>query len=121
MRLTISTDMHNVGREDRLVRGAVALSLLLIGAFVVLASGALGATSILFGALVGYFLLTAALGWDPLYAKPGIDTRTDAERLEHVVDEHVIDEYLLDEHVIDLRQRIAAGPDPANDVSTSER
>ena len=77
---------RTVGREDRLVRAAVALSLLLIGAFVVLASGGPGASSLIFGALLAYFLLTAALGWDPLYARAGIDTRTEAEAGDYVVD-----------------------------------
>ncbi len=70
---------RNVGREDRIVRACVALSLLLVAGFTVLLSGSLGAFSLLLVMLLGYFVGTAAIGWDPLYAWGGIDTRTDAE------------------------------------------
>jgi len=116
MRLTISAETRNIGREDRLVRGAVALSLLLIGAFIIVASGGLGAISILFGAPLAYFLLTAALGWDPLYARSGIDTRTDAELAEYAVDEHAVDEYLIDEYVVDLRDGSWPDRTPVSDA-----
>jgi hypothetical protein len=104
MRFIIRAEDRNIGREDRLVRGAVALSLLLIGAFVVLASGGFRGISIVFGALLAYFLVSAALGWDPLYARSGIDTRTDAELAELVGDGHALDDFAIDEYVVDLRE-----------------
>jgi hypothetical protein len=70
---------RNVGREDRLVRGCIALSMLLLGGFAVALSGGLGVFSVALVVLLGYFAATAAVGWDPLYAWGGIDTRTDAE------------------------------------------
>lgn len=68
---------RNVGREDRVVRACVALSLLLMGGFAVAASGAFEAATIGFAILAGYFVLTAAVGWDPLYAWQRIDTHVD--------------------------------------------
>lgn len=73
----------NVGREDRLVRACVALSLLLLGGFAVLAAGQLTPVVIGFGVGLGYFALTAAVAWDPLYARLGIDTRPE---VPHAVD-----------------------------------
>lgn len=68
---------RNVGREDRVVRACVALSLLLMGGFAVAASGAFEAATIGFAILAGYFVVTAAVGWDPLYAWQRIDTHID--------------------------------------------
>jgi hypothetical protein len=70
---------RNVGREDRLVRGCIALAMLLLGGFAVALSGELGPFSILLVLMLGYFAGTAVVGWDPLYTWGGIDTRTDAE------------------------------------------
>jgi hypothetical protein len=70
---------RNVGREDRLVRGCIALAMLLLGGFAVALSGQLGLFTIVLVAMLGYFAGTAAVGWDPLYTWGGIDTRTDAE------------------------------------------
>ena len=66
---------RNVGREDRLVRACVALSLMLLGGFAALTAGRFSA--IVLGFVVGfaYFALTAALAWDPFYASQRIDTR----------------------------------------------
>jgi hypothetical protein len=66
---------RTVGREDRLVRSGIALSLAIMAGFGVAASGSVGIAVVLFAALGAYFLLTAAMGWDPLYARMGIDTR----------------------------------------------
>jgi hypothetical protein len=66
---------RNMGREDRLVRGGITLSLALMGGFAVLASGAVGAGAVTFAVLGAYLLLTATLGWDPAYARIGMDTR----------------------------------------------
>ncbi|HEX6888059.1 MAG TPA: YgaP-like transmembrane domain, partial [Candidatus Nanopelagicales bacterium] len=71
--------VRTVGREDRLVRACVALSLLLLGGFALLLSGELGVISLLFVVLLGYFAGTAAVGWDPIYARTGIDTRSHRE------------------------------------------
>lgn len=68
-----------VGREDRLVRASVALSLALMAIFAVLASGGVGVVTVLFVALGGYLVFTAVRGWDPLYLRFGIDTRTTAQ------------------------------------------
>ena len=68
-----------VGREDRLVRGCIALSLLLLVGFVVVLSGDSGPVGLALGALGLHFTVTAALGRDPFYAHFGIDTRTEAE------------------------------------------
>lgn len=67
-----------VGREDRLVRGCIAFSLVLLAGFAVLAGGlSLGA----FGLLLpgGYFAITAITAWDPAYERLNIDTRSDDE------------------------------------------
>lgn len=70
---------HTVGREDRLVRGCVALSLALMAVFAVLASGGIGLVALAFVALAGFFGFTAATGWDPWYIRFGIDTRATAQ------------------------------------------
>ena len=64
-----------VGREDRLVRGAITFSLVLLGSFAILGSGRFGIVAGLFGVVALYFAVTAALGRDPFYAHFGIDTR----------------------------------------------
>jgi hypothetical protein len=76
---------RNVGREDRVVRACVALSLVLMGGFAVAASGGFEAATVGFAVLAGYFVLTAALGWDPLYAWQRMDTH--ADRPEPVPDD----------------------------------
>lgn len=68
---------RNIGREDRLIRACVALSLLLMGGFAVAASGGFGAATIGFAILGGYFVLTAGVGWDPLYARLQMDTHAE--------------------------------------------
>lgn len=75
MNVALPSLRHNAGREDRLVRACVALSLLLLGGFAVLAAAQVTPIVVAFGVGVGYFTLTAALAWDPLYARLGIDTR----------------------------------------------
>lgn len=74
--MKISNDRHdaNLGREDRLVRGCVALSLALLGLFTVLASGHITFVLVGFVALTTYVAWTAFTGWDPLYARLGVDT-----------------------------------------------
>lgn len=79
MRIPFIQGPGTVGREDRLVRGSIALSLLLLAGFAVAMSGDLTAISILVLVGGGYFSVTAALGHDPFYAHAGIDTRADAE------------------------------------------
>ncbi len=68
-----------VGREDRLARAGIALSLLLMAAFAWLASGGAGVITGLFGILGGYFVITALLARDPIYTAFEVDTRSDAE------------------------------------------
>ena len=78
MRIPFIHGAGRVGREDRLVRGCIALSFLLLVGFAVVMSGESSAISIVFVALGLYFALTAALGRDPFYAHFDIDTRRDA-------------------------------------------
>jgi hypothetical protein len=80
--LQTSVTASNVGREDRLVRGCIALSLILLGGFTLIGASHLSLITVAFLVLGGYFALTAALGSDPGYQKAGIDTRTDAELAE---------------------------------------
>jgi hypothetical protein len=79
MRISVVPHRRTVGREDRLVRSCVALSLLLLGGFALATSGAIGVITVGFALGAAYFALTAVLGWDPIYARTGIDTRTGAE------------------------------------------
>lgn len=76
-----------VGREDRLVRGCIALSLILLAGFALAMSGQSNAFTIVF--LVGglYFAVTAALGRDPFYTHFGVDTRSSAH-LDAVPEDH---------------------------------
>jgi hypothetical protein len=89
------------GREDRLVRGCIALSFLLLAGFAVVMSGQFSVTTTLFVVLGLYFTLTAAVGRDPFYAHLDIDTRRDAPR------EPAPQEYPtwppLQDRVVDLR------------------
>lgn len=80
------TGEPTVGREDRLVRAGIALSLLLMGGFGTV-SGGVGVISTLFVILGGYFAVTAALGRDPIYAHFGFDThaRDEATPVSHTV------------------------------------
>ena len=78
MRIPFIHGPGRVGREDRLVRGCIALSFLLLAGFAVVMSGQSSVITIVFVVLGLYFTLTAALGRDPLYAHFDIDTRTDA-------------------------------------------
>ncbi len=75
-----------VGREDRLVRAGIALSLLLMAGFSIF-SGGVGIISVIFALLGTYFVVTAALGRDPIYAHFGVDThaRHEAAAVRHTV------------------------------------
>ena len=79
MHIPFVQDPTTIGREDRLVRGCVALSLLLLGGFSILTSGGVALVPLVFLALAGYFTATSLTGRDPVYTVTGIDTRTDAE------------------------------------------
>ncbi len=76
----------HIGREDRLARAGIALSLLLMAVFAVASSGAVGAISLIFGILGGYFALTAALGRDPIYTFFGVDTHSAHDARRSVID-----------------------------------
>jgi hypothetical protein len=78
MRIRFIHGPGRVGREDRLVRGCIALSFLLLAGFAVVMSGQSSVIGILFVVLGLFFTLTAAVGRDPFYAHFDIDTRTDA-------------------------------------------
>ncbi len=79
MRIPFIHAPGTVGREDRLVRACIALSLLLLTGFAAFASGQLSLISIAFLVLGAYFSATAVLGRDPFYAHFAMDTRSDAE------------------------------------------
>ena len=79
MRIPFIHGPGTVGREDRLVRGCIALSLLLLVGFVLVLSGEPGVVGWIFGVLALYFSATAVVGRDPLYAHFAIDTRRDDE------------------------------------------
>ena len=66
MRIPFIHGPGRVGREDRLVRGCIALSFLLLAGFAVVMSGQSSVISIVFVVLGLYFTLTAALGRDPV-------------------------------------------------------
>ncbi|UUY04258.1 DUF2892 domain-containing protein [Svornostia abyssi] len=64
--------MHrNMGTADRVVRAAVAAPLLLVLALVVANSTLIGVALV---TLAGVMLLTAAVGFCPLYVPLGFDT-----------------------------------------------
>lgn len=79
MRIPFTHGPGTVGREDRLVRGCIALSFLLLAGFAVVMSGQSSVISIGFAVLGVYFALTATLGRDPFYAHFDIDTRAGAQ------------------------------------------
>lgn len=66
---------HTVGREDRFIRGGLALSLLLMSLFGATAAQGPVIGALLFALLGIYIAATAVLGWDPLYTRFGMDTR----------------------------------------------
>lgn len=80
MRIPFTHLAATVGREDRLVRGCVAMSLLLMASFPVMASRGLNPITVGFVGLVLYFAVTAVSGRDPLYVHFGIDTLTEGDR-----------------------------------------
>ena len=82
MRIPRSLVATNVGREDRLVRGCIALSLMALGGFSMVGAPQVSLVSILFLMLGLYFAVTAAFASDPGYGFAGIDTRTDIELAE---------------------------------------
>ncbi len=68
-------DRRNVGREDRLVRAAIALSLVLMGLFTLAASGRPSVVVVGFALLATYFAVTAITARDPLYDRLDVTTR----------------------------------------------
>ncbi len=67
----------NVGRADRLIRVALALSLLMLGSFSIAMASGSTFSGVAFCLAALYAVTTAALGSDPVYAKAEIDTRED--------------------------------------------
>lgn len=61
------------------MRACVALSLLLLGGFALVTSGSPSVAAVGFAVFACYSAGTAALGRDPLYARLGMDTRSQAE------------------------------------------
>ena len=116
MRIPFIHGAGRVGREDRLVRGCIALSFLLLAGFAVVMSGESSVISIVFVVLGLYFTVTAALGRDPFYAHFDIDTRTDAPHATepHEPEPHVYEPWPpLQHRVVDLRDSdtdLNAGP-----------
>jgi hypothetical protein len=111
MRIPFFHGAGRVGREDRLVRGCIALSFLLLAGFAVVMSGESSAISIVFVVLGLYFTVTAALGRDPFYAHFDIDTRRDAP---HATEPQAYEPWPpLQHRVVDLRDSdtdLNAGP-----------
>jgi hypothetical protein len=111
MRIPFTHGPGTVGREDRLVRGCIALSFLLLAGFAVVMSGQSSVITIIFVVLGLYFTLTAALGRDPLYAHFDIDTRRDAP---HATEPPVYEPWPPLQHTwVDLRDSgtdLNAGP-----------
>ena len=110
-----------VGREDRIVRGAIAFSLLLLASFPVLASRDLTPITIGFMGLVLYFAVTAALGRDPLYAHFGIDTSGDQGSQPPAGDFHTEagPDPVVDFRVVDVRDsNESPTPEPRPDQVT---
>jgi hypothetical protein len=106
MRIPFIHGAGRVGREDRLVRGCIALSFLLLAGFAVVMSGETSVIGIVFVVLGLYFSVTAALGRDPFYAHFDIDTRTDAPHATepHEPEPHVYEPWPpLQHRVVDLR------------------
>ena len=105
MRIPFIHGAGRVGREDRLVRGCIALSFLLLAGFAMVMSGQYSVISIVFVVLGMYFTLTAAVGRDPFYAHFDIDTRTDAP---HVTEPQEFEPWPpLQHHWVDLRDSTA--------------
>ncbi|MGV1005610.1 MAG: YgaP family membrane protein [Candidatus Nanopelagicales bacterium] len=69
----------NLGREDRLVRACVALSLLLMSAFGLLGGFRITFIALVFGLAGLYAAVTAFTGRDALYRRFGIDSRSEDE------------------------------------------
>jgi hypothetical protein len=117
MRIPFIHGAGRVGREDRLVRGCIALSFLLLAGFAVVMSGESSVISIVFVVLGLYFTVTAALGRDPFYAHFDIDTRRDAphETEPQVYEPQVYEPWPpLQHRVVDLRDSdtdVNAGPE----------
>jgi hypothetical protein len=111
MRIPFIHGAGRVGREDRLVRGCIALSFLLLAGFAMVMSGQYSVISIVFVVLGLYFALTAAVGRDPFYAHFDIDTRTDAP---HGTEPQEFEPWPpLQHRVVDLRDSetdLSAGP-----------
>lgn len=79
MYLPFVHDPDLVGREDRLIRGALSLSLLLLGGFSLITFSGLPIIPALFLLGATYFAVTAVTGRDPIYTHTDIDTRSDSE------------------------------------------
>ncbi len=111
-----------VGREDRLVRGCIAFSLLLLASFPVLASRGLTPITIGFLSLVLYFTVTAVLGRDPLYAHFGIDTGVESGSQSSPVDGLFTEkgpDPVVDVRVVDVRDsNESPAPEPRPDQVT---
>ena len=111
-----------VGREDRLVRGCIAFSLLMMASFPVLASRGLTPITIGFMSLVLYFTVTAVFGRDPLYTHFGIDTIADSGSQSSPVAGLFAKEApdpLVDVRVVDVRHsNESPNPEPRPDQVT---
>jgi hypothetical protein len=103
---------QNVGREDRLVRACVALSLLLLGGFSLLAAGRVTAVAVGFVLAFAYFALTAAAASDPFYARQGIDTRSEVP--------HEVDASIDADPFAHAERGTWPEPSPSADPSTAE-
>lgn len=120
MRIPRSLVATNIGREDRLVRGCIALSLMALGGFSMVGAPQVSLVSILFLMLGLYFAITAAFASDPGYGFAGIDTRTDIELAEarHVREmatRDEVDDFVTAEPTTDHTTESDQTPEPVSD------
>lgn len=103
----------NLGREDRLIRACVALSLVLMSAFGVFGGLRITLIALGFGLAGLYFAVTAFTGRDEIYRQFDLDTRGEQERDEAARQDEVEDaaaELQLARHAI-----LDVSLDPAGD------
>lgn len=79
MNVKVAIPPRNIGREDRLIRGILALVLVAMSFFGLFLGQQVTLIALGFGALAAYFGITAIAGRDYLYQRFDVDTRSDEE------------------------------------------
>lgn len=103
----------NLGREDRLIRACVALSLVLMSTFGLLGGFRISLIALGFGLAGLYFAVTAFTGRDEFYRRFDVDTRGEEELDEAAKQDEVEDavaELQLARHAI-IDESLAAAAD----------